>query len=284
MKIDGEILKQIQEHNKRLGLRHRIKGLAYERCGELPFVVRELRGRFRERLKHLDIGSGGESPLPSFLLKYSDWHVSCVDKCDWVEKQHLHADRVMRGKPYKDRFRVIQQDFLTAELPSESFDVITNISVIEHFEGGLDGEAMQASAKLLRPGGIYVLSTPINEGFFREFYLSSDVYGDRYRDKPVFYQRHYDLASLQERVIRPSGLLEQRRIFFADYGFQCFENLFQKPPLLIKTLYRWAQPHFARRFLTYSHLPVSREMMRTNTASGAIVVLKKPETSTDKTP
>ncbi|MBN2475607.1 MAG: class I SAM-dependent methyltransferase [Pirellulales bacterium] len=276
MRIDGAVLREIRKHDQRLGLRHRIKGLAYERCAEIPFIVQQLQGRFGQRLKHLDIGSGGDSPLPTFLLRHSNWDVSCVDKCDWVDWQHRHAQKVMRGKPYKDRFRVIREDFLATALPAESFDVITNISVVEHFEGHLDVEAMRASARLLRPGGVYILTTPVNEGHFREFYVGKNVYGDRYQGEPVFYQRHYDLKSLDQRVIHPSGLRERQRVFFGDYGFQCFENLFQKPPRLIRTLYRWAQPHFARRYLTYNEFPASRENMRTNTASGVIVIMEKP--------
>jgi hypothetical protein len=95
----------------------------------------------------------------------------------------------------------------------------------------------------------------------------------------VFYQRHYDVASVQQRLIAPSGLRELDRAYFGDYGFQFFERVLQRklpgPLKPLRALYKWATPLFASRFLTYSDRPVSRRDMATNTASGVILVLTK---------
>ena len=71
-------------------------------------------------------------------MKESGWDIWCVDKFSWVQRQYQHAARVMGENPYKDRLHVVEKDFLDAGLEAESFDVITNVSVIEHFEGDLD--------------------------------------------------------------------------------------------------------------------------------------------------
>lgn len=273
-KIDKKLLRDIVSHNRKLGFKNRLKGLNYERCAELPFIAGHLQNSFGDKLEYLDIGSG-ESPFPSYLLKNTNWDITCIDKFSWVQKQHVHVTRVMPDADIKERFHVVEKDFLAAELPGESYDVITNISVIEHFEGDADSAAMAASARLLRRGGFYILTTLINEGYFKEFYLNKSIYGESYRDKPVFYQRHYDLANLDERIIRPSGLVEVKRVYFGDYGFQAFENIFQKMPKLVRAFYQWAMPAVAARFLTYSDVPVSRKDMMMNTASGVISIMTR---------
>lgn len=273
-KVNVQLLQSITRHHRALGLMYAIKGLNYERCAELPYIIGLLQDKFNDKLKYLDIGSG-ESPLPTYFLKASNWDIWCVDKFSWVQRQWKHAARVMGGRAVENRFHVVEKDFFQADLPPESFDIITNVSVIEHFEGDLDSKAMTASAKLLKPGGYYILTTLINEGYYKEFYLEKSVYGESYNDKPVFYQRHYDLDSLESRIIKPTGLKEVSRIYFGDYGYQAFENIFQRVPKIVRAFYQWAMPWFAQRYLSYSSTPISRQEMLTNTASGVILVLQK---------
>jgi len=251
-----------------------LKGLGYERCAELPWVVDHLAPRFQEEVRYLDIGTG-ESPLPTFLCAQTRWDITCVDKCSWVQQQHQFLQTINGAADHSKRFRVIEADLLETDFPPNSFDVITSISVIEHFEGKSDSEAMKATARLLRPGGSLVLTTLVNEPYFAEFYLARTVYGVENHGSPTFYQRHYDLRSIAERLIEPSGLVEKQRVYFGDYGFQCFEKILQQPKPL-RVLYLWNKPWLAKTFLSYRSQPVSRKEMRMNTASGLILVLEKP--------
>ncbi len=272
--INTTVLRQIAAYHRTLGLKGWLKGLSYERCAELSWVIDYLEPRFREDLRYLDIGTG-ESPLPTFLCAHSRWEITCLDKCPWVRKQYQFSARIDgTGRPTK-RLHVIEADLLEANLPDESFDLITCISVIEHFEGSSDSAAMKASARLLRRGGRLILTTLVNEPFFAEFHLKRSVYGVKFRGSPVFYQRHYDLRRLTERIIQPSGLLETQRVYFGDYGFQCFEKILQQPKPL-RAFYAWSTPWLAMRYLSYRSYPVSRRDMRMNTASGLILVLEKP--------
>jgi SAM-dependent methyltransferase len=250
--------------------------MGYERCGELPLITSRLVSLFHEPLRYLDIGSG-EAVYPSYVLRHSQWDVTCVDKFSWVQQQWEYARKVMNGKRYNHRFHVHEQDFLASELPEESFDIITNISVIEHFEGTKDTEAMMKSARLLKPGGLYILTTLINDKHFREFFVRENVYGETYRDREVFFQRHYDIETLHSRLLAPSGLEEVERLYFGDYGFQFLERfmVIPWPWKPVKTIYQWASPLFARRFLTYRDYPVSREKMHMFTSSGAFLLLRK---------
>jgi 2-polyprenyl-3-methyl-5-hydroxy-6-metoxy-1,4-benzoquinol methylase len=275
--INARFLHSIVQHYYRLRVANRLHGFPYERCAELPFVLEQCESRFDENLRYLDIGSGGESPLPTWLLANTNWDVTCVDKFAWVRDQLAHAARVAASDVVARRFHVIERDFLKAELPARSFDIITNISVIEHFEGHSDAEAMAASGELLKPGGLYILSTPVNEGHYREIYVSSDVYGEQFRSgKAVFYQRHYDTNTIRSRLVEPSRLVEVERTYFGDYDYQFFENLGgSRLHQLINFPKRLNIPKYALRHLTYSDKPVSRATMKDNTASGVIIVLAR---------
>jgi SAM-dependent methyltransferase len=164
---------------------------------------------------------------------------------------------------------------LEADLPDNSFDVITCVSVIEHFEGRSDTNAMRRFAKLLRPGGVLLLTTPVNGEHFAEFYVKRSIYGETYSDKPVFYQRHYDVESVSSRLVDPSGLREVGRTYFGDYEFQCFEGVLQASRPL-RALIGWMKPWLATRYMSFRPYPVSRSDMRMNTASGVALVLSAP--------
>jgi SAM-dependent methyltransferase len=278
-RIDGRILRAIWAHHRKIRPTNWLHGLNYERCAELPFIIEALRPRFTQSLDYLDIGSGGESPLPTYLLVNTPWRISCVDKFEWLNAQRASAAAVTGSEDGNGRFSLIVQDFLETSLPPASFDVITNISVIEHFEGTSDSDAMAASAKLLRQGGLYILTTLMNDLFFKEFHVPRDVYGEAYTSKEVYYQRHYDVAAVERRLIAPTGLREVGRIYFGDFGFQAFEQVVQLPlpgPLkAVRALYKWATPLLAERFLTYRATPSSRAEMQMNTASGVIVIMTK---------
>jgi SAM-dependent methyltransferase len=276
--IDRRLLTALTRHTRSLGLKRFFQSMGYERSGELPLIVSRLEPLFGKPLRYLDIGSG-DAVFPTFVLKHSAWDVTCVDKFSSVHRQHLFAQRVMNGADYTGRFHVVEKDFLQTELPAESFDVITNISVIEHFEGESDSLAMERSAQLLKRGGMYILTTLMNDGHYKEFFVKKSTYGEEYSSRPVFFQRHYDVVSFNERVIEPSGLQEIERLFFGDYGFQFAEKLMVMPwPWKsLKLFYQWATPAFARKFLSYRDYPVSRENMHMYTSSGVFVVLRKPE-------
>ncbi len=283
--IDSRYLVPIVEHYYRLSPMHRLRGIPYERCAELPYVLKTLEPLFQQRLRYLDLGTGGQSPLPTWLLANTKWDITCVDKFAWVRRQLAHAVCVASSEDVANRFHVVECDFLQTRLPPRSFDVITNISVIEHFEGQSDSQAMAASGELLKPGGTYVLTTPVNEGFYREIYVGRDVYGERAgAGKAVYYQRHYDTRALQSRLIEPSGLVEVERCYFGDYQRQFFEELgggsFVR--LVVNIPKRRNIPKYALKHLSYSDTPVSRPNMKDNTASGVIIVLtRRPARAAD---
>jgi hypothetical protein len=137
--------------------------------------------------------------------------------------------------------------------------------------------AMEKSANLLRSGGIYILTTLINDGFYKEFYVNKNVYGEKFRTEPVFFQRHYDVKNLYKRIIEPSGLDVSEIIFFGEYEYQFAEKFIILPKILkpLKIFYQWATPYFSRKYISYRDYPVSRPDMHMFTSSGVILIMNK---------
>ncbi len=273
-RINEQLARNIDAHAKRLRFLYRIKGFGYERAIELPLLAEYLKPMLDKPLRYLDIGTG-QSIFPSWVAANSNWDVTCLDKFSWVEKQHDYAAKLGLSK---DRFHVVLRDFLEAELEAETFDVITNISVIEHFEGELDSVAMAKSAKLLKPGGLYLLTTPLNEGHARDWFLNQDVYGEKYESKPVFFQRHYDVESFGKRIVEASGLKEVSRTYFGDYDTPFFNDKIVEQHGLKKisrTLLQMNTVSHALQHGSYRDVPVSQPGMKIYTSAGVCVAMTK---------
>src|ERR1700704_1254577 len=95
--IDGTILRELHRHNSKLGLHRVLKSIGYERSAELSYIVGLLQERFDRPLDLLDIGTG-DSVLPSFFLRRTNWNIWCVDKFSWVKKQSRYASVVAPEK------------------------------------------------------------------------------------------------------------------------------------------------------------------------------------------
>ena len=131
--INGTTLAEIAGHFASLRAANRLHGLNYERCAELPFVIDILRSRFAEPLSYLDIGSGGESPLPTYLLRRSNWNVQCIDKFDWVRRRE--ARRTHEWGPGSRSVRGAGSGPADRRSAAGGIHVITNISVISTSPG-----------------------------------------------------------------------------------------------------------------------------------------------------
>ncbi len=265
-------IKSLVRHYRRLDPLNYLRGFAYERCAELPWILQWVDEKRADQLQVLDVGSG-ESPTPTYLLAKTNWTVTCLDSDASIATQTRYAEQSL-GQDALSRLRILEED--VRKLREGPFDLILCISTIEHVSGDGDSSAMHALASALRPGGQILLTVPVNDGHPQEFFVRRDVYGKQYRAEPVFYQRHYDVQGLLDRLVAPSGLTLCSCVFFGEYGFPAFEVLFARVPRLVRLPYQWASHHIAARFVSYREEPVSRRRMTCNTASGAILVLEKP--------
>jgi SAM-dependent methyltransferase len=161
------------------------------------------------------------------------------------------------------------QDARRLTYPDGSFDGVFSISVLEHIPDDGDTQAVRQIARVLRPGGVAALTVPFAAGGCREEYVQGGIYERQGGDRPTFYQRHYDLASLHARLVEPSGLKLAELTFFGEPRIR-FERYGNRIPMRWKAPLRWAQPFVAKMLL--KRIGVDR----LDAACGAALKLEKP--------
>ncbi len=99
-----------------------------------------------------------------------------------------------------------------------TFDVIWSICVIEHIPGSGDEEAISKIERLLKPGGLLVLTTTVSAVGWDE-YRDQDMYSlpeqNVQSSSGVFFERWYDESSVKGRLFdkMPKMQLEQMTIW-----------------------------------------------------------------------
>lgn len=89
--------------------------------------------------------------------------------------------------------------------PDDTFDRVYSISVLEHIEEG-DGIAMGEICRILKPGGVAVVSVPFSRRH-QEQGIRGHIYGRKgAKGEPLFLQRIYEGDTLRARLIAPSRL------------------------------------------------------------------------------
>ncbi len=112
----------------------------------------------------------------------------------------------------------------------EKFDCIWSISVFEHIGGRYDDSAAVAMCRqLLNPGGRLLLTVPVDRAYRDEF-RSDNAYGTQAKSDSgaYFFQRHYDLQALRDRLVRPFGGSETSFSWFGETEpgvFAAYEKL-----------------------------------------------------------
>jgi SAM-dependent methyltransferase len=126
----------------------------------------------------------------------------------------------MRGIP-PERYRLLRADGRKLQFADGAFNKVYSISVLEHIPGEGDSECMKEIARVLRPGGLCLLTVPFAPQSREEFRRAKDFYwssksGDVREDGDVFFQRRYSELDLQKRLIEPSGLSVRRIGYFGE--------------------------------------------------------------------
>lgn len=90
------------------------------------------------------------------------------------------------------------------------FDVVFSMSVIEHIEGESgDSKAMQEMIRVLKPGGLLVLSVPFGSRYVEQQRVGFSGAVRKTEDSEMyFFQRIYDPGAFEKRILSRSGLLE----------------------------------------------------------------------------
>jgi 2-polyprenyl-3-methyl-5-hydroxy-6-metoxy-1,4-benzoquinol methylase len=111
--------------------------------------------RFRERMKgfhrHLDVGCGAGTFIGTLP---ADEHTSLG--IDIAQSQIDYANRQYGGS--NRRFEVVEAGPLP--FPEAAFDVVTTIELIEHLTEEISVSLLRDCLRVLRPGGLLLVSTP----------------------------------------------------------------------------------------------------------------------------
>lgn len=102
------------------------------------------------------------------------------------------------------------------------YDTIWSLSVVEHIqdESTDDSTAVKVMFDALRPGGRLILTVPTDKTFKIE-YRERDYYGTQsvpagQPKERIFFQRFYDEAAIQNRLIRPLGIAPTRLEWYGE--------------------------------------------------------------------
>jgi len=86
--------------------------------------------------------------------------------------------------------------------PDNKFDRIISISVIEHVNNNCDSEVMREMWRVLKPGGLLILTFPVKKEYEEEF-ISENIYNldQEESEGKFFFQRYYDDKKIEERLL-----------------------------------------------------------------------------------
>lgn len=222
--------KSIYATNFRLGLGRMLRGIDYSRIVEYPLAFSQL--ELGKRNLILDVGSS-DSILPVFLASLGH-SVHAIDIDQKVLKLEGYATKL--GTP---NLVAAIQDITKLQYPDNFFDKITAISSIEHvlpIKNG-DVKATKEIARTLRIGGQAIITVPYGENFEVKWSYSK-------MNGHFSLIRKYDEIAIGERLVRPSRLLLERRIFFGESVE--FSKIWYNSPF---SFFAFSAPFFAELFM-----------------------------------
>jgi 2-polyprenyl-3-methyl-5-hydroxy-6-metoxy-1,4-benzoquinol methylase len=119
-------------------------------CSRRDWIVAALRRHARPGGRALEVGPGCGVYLPVLAGLFGQ--VVAAD----IEDAYLsHAARLQQTIP---NLELVRDDVCASTLPAQGFDLILCTEVIEHIEDS--AAALRGMRRLLKPGGVLVLSTP----------------------------------------------------------------------------------------------------------------------------
>lgn len=179
-----------------LGLRILYGPVTYWRTAEFQYVFRQLPCSKSGVL--LDLGSPN---LLSCLLAAS--RADVVVSADLWPREARLVRRMAEGQA--GGLRATIEDGRQLSYGDDTFDSAVTVSVLEHIPDDGDSVAMCELARVVRSGGLIVGTVPFDSSY-RETYVEHDVYSREAQGETIFYQRHYDLDALRDRLVESSSL------------------------------------------------------------------------------
>jgi SAM-dependent methyltransferase len=151
-------------------------------------------------LRILDVGSPKCFGL--YLANRLEVEVTMTDvsRLNLDEYQLMSKRLEIKAKGYVN-FSV--QDARSLDYEDAAFDIVYSMSVIEHVEGERgDSRSVQEMVRVLRPGGLLLLSVPFGRKFVEQRRRGFARAVEKTEDQTLyFFQRIYDRATLESRIL-----------------------------------------------------------------------------------
>jgi SAM-dependent methyltransferase len=232
-------------------------GGEYFRNLEYPLVYERL--SLRKGMSVLDVGCG-RSLFPLFMY-WNDLHVTALE----INEDYLSYLRSLRnvaswGKMASSgSLELVHSDSRNIPFPDGHFDRACNIGSIEHIRDDGDIVTIREMARVLKPGGIVVISVPFSFSYLEQ--ESSDYC--------PYFERRYDVNALYERLICPSKLTLIRTDYFGQRGNIDFLSFWHRRSPAFRKVFDVFTPFFSLMFLK---MVKEKDVMN---AGGACIALQK---------
>lgn len=178
-------------------IRLSIVPLNYWRMAEIPRAVRLLDAGPPSAVLNV------ASPfLSSIALQTDGVEVTTVD----IQDSAVSDQNDLIQSLGLSRQQSVAMDARSLRFGADSFDRVLAISSIEHIPDNGDTEAIKEIARVLKPGGRAVVTVPYVDGEAYDEYRGGPVYERDGSGAQTFFQRYYSVETLQQRLVRPSGL------------------------------------------------------------------------------
>ena len=185
-----------------LGLKRLALPVSYWRSVEFAYVWRQLALGAGARV--VDLGSPKD--LAVMLARHRGYEVVATDILpDAIALSERYARAQGLDGQGPGHVHSETQDGRALTYADASFDAAYSVSVLEHIPEHGDSAAIRELIRVVRPGGLVVVTVPFDRRY-RETFVDGPVYERRPLDSErVFFERHYDRASLAARLLEPAG-------------------------------------------------------------------------------
>ena len=181
-----------------LGLKRLALPVSYWRSMEFAYVCRQLDQPAGARI--LDVGSPKD--LAAMLARHRGYEVTATDilpEAIMLSRRYASAQRLEGKGPGRVHSEV--QDGRALTYPDGSFDAAYSVSVLEHIPDEGDSAAIRELIRVVRPGGVVVVTVPYDRGY-RETFVEDAVYERKpVGSEAIFFERHYDRETLAKRLL-----------------------------------------------------------------------------------
>lgn len=231
-----------------LGFLQFVKGVEFYRCIENHWFLQHFKGKLYDKVV-LDIGPW-KSPLASYLSRRHGTIQSVLDVDEglMVQRKYCSEMRLFKMK-YFELGEPIKLGF-----PSQSADIVTIISTIEHFPGDGDLDIMAEINRILVPDGAVYITVPYGPEYKSQIHYKWD-------------EKTYNYEAIVERFHK--NFIVEKEFFFKDSKTSRFTSMYWRLPRVV----RFA---LGRAWILFASHYIKTDRATKDDASLYGVVLRKP--------